>query len=91
MSQGKNTERVEAAETMETAPTGEAAEREHAKNLKKDHGNASYAVEGTAEGTQPSRKSTRGSANRAKPDATQHHRAVENTRSPSHRHGMRGG
>ena len=91
MPRGKNFERTEAESTMETAPSGEAAERAHAKNLKKDHGNAAYAVEGTDEGQQPSRKSTRGSANRAKPDSTQHHKAVENTRSPSQRHGMRGG
>ena len=91
MTRAKHTERVEAEATMETAPTGEAAEREHAKNLKKEHDGAAYAVEGTAEGGQPSRKSTRGSANRAKPDSTQHHRAVEQTRSPSHRHSMRGG
>lgn len=91
MSQDKNTERLEAEATMDSAPNGEAAERATAKNLKIDHGHATHAVEGSAEGTRPSRKSTRRGANRVKPDAAQHQKAVENTRSPSHRHGMRGG
>lgn len=90
MSKETNTERDEAVAQMESAPDGEAAERAEAKNLKKDHDGASVSMEGTAPGTRPSRKSTRRSSNHVKPDSALHQKAVSRTRSPTHRHVMRG-
>lgn len=59
------------------------------KNLRKDHDKASYELEASA--GRPSRKSTRGSANRQKPDSQLKRRQTRKVSSPQSRHAMRSG
>lgn len=68
-----------------------------AKNLKvdkndtKSKGKSAYELEASTPGTRPSRKSSRGGANRLKPDSQQRRQTMRAVRSPKHRNAMRGG
>jgi hypothetical protein len=55
-----------------TTPSGSTARRPSASSRPTEHARkkATYAFESTLAGQRPSRKSSRGSANRAKPDAS---------------------
>ena len=61
------------------------------KNLRKDHDKASYELEAAADGKRPTRKSTRRSANRQKPDSQLKRRQTRKVRSPENRHAARAG
>jgi hypothetical protein len=64
-----------------------------AKNLKRAAGkrNTANAVEATEPGKRPTRKSTRGGSNRAKPDSQKKRAQTGKTRSPKARHSSRAG
>lgn len=61
-----------------------------AKNVHAD-GSGSRGLEASNPDKRPSRKSTRGGANRAKPDTQQRRQATRATRSPEARHAARAG
>ena len=61
------------------------------KNDKKSKGKSTYELESRPPGKRPSRKSTRGGANHAKPDSQLRRQTTRAVRSPKNRHAMRGG
>lgn len=69
--------------------TAEASGRER-KPRTKTARKASYALETHVPGTRPTRKSTRKSANRSKPDSNLARRATRRSRSPDARHALAG-
>lgn len=60
-------------------------------NDKKNKGQSTYRLESTEPGKRPSRKSTRGGANHAKPDSQQRRQTTRAVRSAKARKDMRGG
>ena len=84
------TRRVRAEDKRES--TSEVDTDAVARNLDRDtgsrklKGHATHALESTAPGKRPTRKSTRKGANGIKPDSQQHNRAVRKTRSAKSRH-----
>jgi hypothetical protein len=82
-----------AADTKPSAEEKRAPNPEPlSKNLRndKDKNRATYELEGTAKGKRPSRKSTRRSSNRMKPDSNLRRRTTRAVRSPKSRSQMRG-
>lgn len=84
--------RINAPEDKRESPK-EMVTPARARNLKRAAGkrNTANAIEATEPGKRPTRKSTRGGSNRAKPDSQQKRAQTRKTRSPKSRHASRAG